>query len=182
MADEKTFTESEHIAILSDRVATETAALSDAKKSLESEKADLQNKLDVAEAAKAAAEQEKEKAEQELADFKTAQAKAEEKAARKTERIAKVKEAAAHLGAEFLDEANEKGAARIERIVAMEDDAFAGYVADLQDTAPAGGTTKTAEKPRETAMAGASSTASGDGTQPSAARSFLLARYSQKGD
>jgi chromosome segregation ATPase len=174
VADEKTFTETEHIAILTDRVAAETASLTQARKALETEKSELQNKLDVAESAKVAAEQAKEKAEQELADFKDAQAKAEAKAKKKGERVAKVKEVAAHLGEEFLTDE-----ARVERIVAMEDEAFDGYVSDLKATAPAGAATTTA--PRETAMAGAPSAAAGGDTQ-TAGRSFLLGRYLPKGD
>jgi chromosome segregation ATPase len=182
MADgDKTFTEQEHIAILADRVATETAAITAERDQLKAEKSDLQSQLDVAESAKVAAEQAKEKAEQELADFKTGLDELAQAEARKGERLTKVKEVAAHLGDEFLSEENEAGKDRVARIVAMDESAFDGYVADLKATAPA--TTSTgAPAPRETAMAGAASTAAVPGGAPSqsAARGFLLARYTKE--
>lgn len=180
MADngDKTFTETEHLAILTDRVATETAELSTQKAALEAEKSDLQSKLDIAESAKAAAEQERDTAVQELADFKGQIEQEREAAARKDDRLAKVKEVAAHLGDDFFaDEA------RVTRIVAMEEGTFEGYLDDLKATAPATTTTSTTA-PRETAMAGAGSTAAGEGPQPSAATELFLGRFrgSQKED
>jgi chromosome segregation ATPase len=177
MADtDKTFTEQEHIAILADRVAKETASLTEQINTLTTEKTDLESKLDVAESAKVAAEQAKETAEKELADFKAGLDELAQAEARKGERLDKVKEVAAHLGDDFLaDEA------RVQRIVAMSDDQFEGYVADLKTTAPA--TTSTgAPAPRETAMAGAASAAAGGAPTESAGRQFLLGRYIPKGD
>lgn len=173
--DNKTFTEQEHIAILADRVAKETASLTGERDKLSSEKAELESKLDVAESAKVAAEQAKEAAEKELADFKAGLDALAEQESRKDERLAKVKEVAAHLGEDFL-----KDEARVARIVAMEGDAFDGYVSDLAAAAPPAGTTATA--PRETAMVGASAAVAGTQGAPSAGRSFLLGRYIPKGD
>lgn len=176
MADEKTFTESEHIAILTDRVTTETASLTEARDQLANEKADLQNKLDVAESAKVAAEQRAEKAESDLKEFKDSVEESKAAAARKDDRLAKVKETAAHLGDDFFTDE-----ARVARIVAMDEDGFEGYLADLKATAPAPGSTTTAP-PRETAMAGAAAVVPGTPGAPSAAREFLLGRYVPKGD
>ncbi len=182
MADgDKTFTEQEHIAILADRVATETAAITAERDALKAERDDLATKLDVAESAKVAAEQAKETAEKEFADFKTSLDELAAAEGKRDERLAKVKEVAAHLGDDFLSTENEVGKARVERIVAMADDQFEGYVADLKSTAPTTRST-TAEKPRETAMAGAASAAAGAETTTSAGREFLLGRYIAKGD
>lgn len=174
MADEKTYTEAEHIAILADRVTTETASLTEVNATLVTEKSELQNKLDVAESAKVAAEQRAEKAEADLAAYAAQTEEAAAALARKDERLAKVKETAAHLGESFFTDQD-----RVARIVAMGEDAFTGYLDDLKATAPAAGTTA---PPRETAMAGAASTAAGSGSGPSAARGFLLGRYVPKGD
>lgn len=167
--DKKTYSEDEHIAILADRVTKETASLTAERDQLSTDKSDLETKLDVAESAKTAAEQKAEESEKALADYKAEVETAREEAARKDTRIAKVKETASHLGDEFFED--EK---RVQRIVAMDDEGFEGYLADLQATAkvPAGGTTKTI--PRETAMAGAGADAT---TDQSASRSFLLQRY-----
>lgn len=180
MADAKTFTEDEHLAILTDRVAKETAAITADRDKVAAEKSqletkhatevsELQTKLDVTESAKVAAEQKAEKVEQEFADYKAGIEQLAEQAARKDERLAKVKEVAAHLGEDFF-----KDEARVERIVAMDEDGFTGYLDDLKATAPAGTTSSTA--PRETAMALAGTTA----PSKSAARSLLLGRFEKE--
>lgn len=172
MADEKTFSESEHLAILADRVKTETADLTAERDQLESERTELQNKLDIAESAKVAAEQRAEEAEQKLEAFKGEVEEEREAAARKEERITKAREAAKHLGEDFF-----KDEARVNRIVAMKDEEFEGYLGDLQATAPAGAGTAV---PRETAMSG-EQVVTGSTTKTSAARGVLLGRYSQEG-
>lgn len=173
--DNKTFTEQEHIAILTDRVAKETAELTGERDTLKTEKSDLESKLDVAESAKVAAEQARDAAVKELADFKAGIDELAAAEGRKDERLAKVKEVAAHLGEDFL-----KDEARVARIVAMDEDSFTGYVADLSATAPAA--TSTAQPPRQTAMVGAAATVPGTPGAPSAGRDFLLGRYTPKGD
>lgn len=165
MADEKAYTEAEHIAILSDRVAKETADLNAERDQLSSEKDELATKLDVAESAKLAAEQRVVEVEKSLVDFKAEVDTEREAAARKDVRIAKVRESADHLGDDFFED--EK---RVQRIVAMAEEDFEGYLADLASTSTT--TTKTTAVPRETAMAGASP--AGDA---SAAKGFLLRRY-----
>ena len=168
MADDKTYTEAEHIAILSDRLAKETAELTATVDQLTGSKTELENKLDVAESAKTAAEAKVAEAEKALEDFKAEVTEREESAARKDDRLAKLRESAEHLGDDFF--ADEK---RIERIVAMKDDDFDGYVADLAATSV--GAPKSTSAPRESAMQNEhkGSTTS----DKSAARGFLLRRY-----
>lgn len=165
MADEKAYTEAEHIAILADRVAKETADLTALRDQLSSEKDELATKLDVAESAKVAAEQAAEEAKKALEQFQAEVEQEREAAARKDERLAKVRENASHLGEDFFEDE-----ARVKRIVAMKDEDFEGYLADLSATSK--GTTKTTAVPRETAMAGAAPNGS-----DTVAKSFLLRRY-----
>lgn len=142
-ASTRTFSEEEHVAILADRVATETASLTEQVAAKDREIADLRAQLDVAESARAAADAEREKAQSDLADFKKQIEDEREMAARKDERIAKVKEVAAHLTDEFFTDE------RVARIVAMDQSAFEGYVQDMASVAvvpPAN-----AGAPRETA-------------------------------
>jgi chromosome segregation ATPase len=175
MADPKTFTEDEHLAILADRVTKETAELTGTVETLTTERNELQNKLDVAESAKAAAEQERDQAKQELTDFRTEVEEREAAAQRKEARLGQVKEVAAHLGDDFF--ADDK---RVERIVAMSDEGFEGYLDDLKATAPSK-TTTSSTAPRETAMAGAGSSTADEG-KPSAAKELFLGRFQPKGD
>lgn len=165
MADEKTYTEGEHIAILSDRLTKETADLTAERDQLSSEKDELSTKLDVAESSKLAAEQRATEAEKSLVDFKAEVDTEREAASRKDERLAKVRASADHLGDDFFED--EK---RVLRIVAMAEEDFEGYLADLASTSNT--TTKTTAVPRETAMAGASVDGAG-----SNARDFLMRRY-----
>lgn len=172
--DKKTYTEDEHIAILSDRVAKETAELTAERDELSTSKSELESKLDVAESARVAAEQKATEVEKAFEDFKTQIEADREAAARKDERLSKVKETASHLGDDFFEDEN-----RVKRIVAMDEEGFEGYLADLQATAkvPAGSSTTI---PRETAMAGA--TATGGDAGKSAGRGFLLHRYAPQED
>lgn len=169
MADEKQFSESEHTAILADRVATETASLTGELETVKASNDELQTKLDVAESARVAAEQATEAVTKEFEEFKTGLETLREAASKKDERIAKVKEVASHLADDFFDD--EK---RVARIVAMDDESFDGYVEDLKVTAPAG--TVTTVVPRETAMAGQPVVTTPVGTE-SASRSVLLGRF-----
>src|SRR4051812_3101852 len=167
MADEKTFSESEHIAILADRVSKETADLTAERDQLLSSKTELENKLDVVESAKTAAEQKAETAEKALADYKAEVEEQREAAARKDDRIKQIRENAEHLDDAFFDDE-----ARVNRIVAMKDEDFEGYLADIKATA-AKPTTTTPAAPRETAMAGVAPIT----ITTSAARNFLLGQY-----
>lgn len=175
MSEPRIFTEDEMNAVLADRVAKETASLSENVAALTAEKADLAAKLDVAEATKVALETEKAAAVKEFEDFKASLEAEKAQAAKKDERLAAVKVAASHLTDEFFTDED-----RIARIVAMSDDSFAGYVADLGATnsAPAveGGA------PRESAMAGTPVVAPVVGeTNTSAAAAFFLPALASKG-
>ena len=150
MADAKTFSEEEHLAILADRVSKETASLTAERDQLLSEKAELQNQLDVAESAQQAAELRAETAEKAHEDFKAEIAQREEAAARKEERLKQLRESASHLEDAFFED--EK---RIERIIAMADEDFTAYAADLAASGKAvAGSPGVTAVPRETAMAG----------------------------
>lgn len=163
----KTYTESEHLAILSDRVAQETTQLSSERDTLKTERDDLANKLDVAESAKGAAETRATEVQGEFETFKTDVEEREAAALRKDDRVAKMREAAKHLKDEFFTDED-----RVKRVIAMEDTAFEGYLLDLTASAiPAGTTTAT---PRETAMVGQAVQAGAEGK---AGRDFLLRRF-----
>lgn len=169
MADEKTFSEKEHLAILADRVATETANLTAERDQLVTASTELENKLDVETTAKSAAEKRAEEAEQALADYKAEVESEREAAAKRDERVAKAREVAGHLTDDFFED--EK---RVERILAMSDEGFEGYLADLGEaskTAPA--KTNTTTIPRETAMAGAGASSA----PASNGRAFFLRDY-----
>jgi septal ring factor EnvC (AmiA/AmiB activator) len=145
---ERTFTEGEAYALVADNVQRETASLTASvdqltseKAALETEKATLQNQLDVAVAAR-------EKAEQDLADFKESVENEKAVAARTDQRVAKVREVAKHLKDEFYTPE------RAQRWAAMDDDAFDAYVKELAELSAGVTTTTSGEPPRETAMAG----------------------------
>lgn len=171
MAGDKTYSEDEHLAILSDRVTKETAGLTAERDQLSGEKTELENKLDVETSAKTAAEQRATEAEKALEDFKTQVEGEREAASRKEERVKKVRETAGHLGDDFFTD--EK---RIARIVAMAEEDFEGYLADLSVTAKAApASTTTTTVPRETAMQGDPVGVGANGH--SSARDFLLRGY-----
>jgi DNA repair exonuclease SbcCD ATPase subunit len=167
---DRVFSEDEAYAIAADRVKSETASLTEKITTLESEKAELANKLDIEIAAREAAEQKATAAEAKHEEF-LAQAEAEKAAlARKDERLTKVKEAASHLTDEFF-----KDESRVERIISMDEDAFDGYVADLRDAASAA-PAESGTPPRETSMEGDKVTPKGSESAESA-RSFLMRSY-----
>lgn len=172
MADEKTYTEAEHIAILSDRLTKETADLTAERDQLSSVKTELETKLDVAEGAKVAAEQRAVEAEAALTEYKGEVEREREAAAKKDTRLAELREAAAHLDDEFFND--EK---RVTRVVAMSDEDFQGYLADLGATNTV--TPKAPIVPRETAMQTGGAPAAPAGEAGVNARSVLLGRYNQ---
>lgn len=161
MADpvERTFTEKEAYALVADNVQRETAAAAAQVEALTSEKAALQTQVDTLEAAKEAEKARADKAESDLAEFKAGVETEKAQEGRKAERVAKVREVAKHLKDEFFTPE------RAQRWAAMEDDAFATYIAELTDISAGVPTEKAGEQPpRETAMAG--STVKGTGTTP----------------
>lgn len=173
MADERTYSQDEHIAILDDRVKRETADLTAERDQLKSEKAELETKLDVETSARQAAELRATEAEKALEDFKSEVQEREAAAARKEERVTKLREAASHLNDEFF-----KDDARVERIVAMDEGTFEGYLADLSEAAKSVKGSDHTVVPRETAMTG--DPVKGGDTKVSAGRTFLMRDF-QKG-
>lgn len=169
MADEKQYSEAEHIAILADRVTRETADITAERDRVTAERDDLATKLDVAESAKVAAEKAKEEAEQKLAEFQAEVEKREAAAQRAESRVATIKEKAPHLDDKWFE-----APGRMDRIVAMEEDAFPGYVDDLVAAVPAGDGAPSRDIPRETAMHGKPI---GDQPKTGAGRAFLMRDY-----
>ena len=168
---DRVFSEDEAYAIVADRVARESAELTNKIATLESEKAELANKLDVEIAAREAAEQAAKDAETKHEEY-LAQVETEKaQAAKKDERLAQVKEAASHLTDEFLQDES-----RVARIVAMDDEAFEGYVADLRETAEKAPKPDDSKPPRETAMEGNPVTPK-DAEDAPGARNFLMRSY-----
>jgi chromosome segregation ATPase len=139
------YTEAQHFALLESAVERETAKLSEAKETLEtqlgtleSEKAALadelagtKSRLDVAEAEKAAAEARADAAAKELADFKAELARAAEVAEKRTARIERVKAANSSLGEDYFT------TERAQRWAEMSDEGFEALVADLIEAAAA---------------------------------------------
>lgn len=169
MADEKTYTEAEHIAILSDRLTKETADLTAERDQLSGVKTELETKLDLAESAKVAAEQKAAEAEQALETYKGEVEREREAAAKKDTRLVALREAASHLDDEFF---NDEG--RVQRVVAMSDEDFQGYLADLgaTNTVNPGSTVV----PRESAMQQGAESATAAASAANA-RSVFLGRY-----
>jgi hypothetical protein len=128
MADNpgRTFTEGEAYALVQDNVARETAAATTRIAELETEKTGLQNRLDVLETEKAAEAQRADQAEQAFTEFKEQLEAEKAREAKRAERVAQVAEANPLL--EITDE-------RSDRIVAMDQEVFEGYLADLREVA-----------------------------------------------
>jgi len=163
--DERQFTEQELTAIVADRVQRETASITAEIDKLRTENTELANKLDAEISGRTAAEKAKADTEAEFAKFKADQETEKAALARKDDRIKAVREAAAHLDDKFF--ADEK---RVTRIVAMDEDAFTGYLDDLKVTAGVA-PKKDPTLPRESAMEGQA--ISGGGESGSAAKAFL---------
>lgn len=148
----RTFTEAEHLAVLSDAVRRETATLQTEKETLSTEKAALESRVDTLEAEKAVLITERDNAVTELANFKAEQAEKETAEARKEDRLAKAKAAADHLPDDFFTPE------RAARWAEMSDEVFETACADLAATKPVGGTAT----PETAAFGGGSSPKSPD--------------------
>lgn len=168
--NEKTFTEADMALLLADRVAKETADLTTERNALKAERDELATKLDVAETARTTAEQKAVETEKAFETFKTDLESLREAADRKDARLVQVKDAAPHMGEDFVTDE-----ARIERIVAMSEESFSGYLADLKAVTPEA---KGGDIPRESAMAGLPPVTGA--TKTSAAQSLLMGRYTSK--
>jgi hypothetical protein len=125
MAD-RTFTEGEHYALVSDAVSRETAAATSRISELEAENLSLKNSHDVLVTEKAAETQRADQAAQALVEFQEQIEQEKAREARRTERLAAVADAAPLL--ELTDD-------RSDRIVAMSDEVFESYVSDLREVA-----------------------------------------------
>lgn len=153
MADDpRTYSETEHYALLNDAVTRETAAAQGKITELETANTALGTQVDTLETEKAQAIADAEAARTELAEYKaTAEAeKAQE--AKREERLRQVAEANPVLDLTSTEgEAGEAVKTRTERIVAMSDEVFEGYLADMRQVAgqaaPAGG----GQPPRQSA-------------------------------
>lgn len=146
----RTFTEGEAYALVADNVQRETAAHVATIETLTSEKAELESKLELAEAATAT---EKARADGAIEWHDAVLAGIESEKAQlglKDERVAKVKEVAPHLKDDYFT------AEKASRWCALDQEAFDAYVGDLKEIAsgsPAA-TAHTSTPPRETAMQG----------------------------
>lgn len=125
MAD-RTFTEGEHYALVSDAVSRETAAATSRITELEAENLSLKNSHDVLVTEKAAETQRADQAAQALVEFQERIEQEKAREARRAERVAQVAEAAPLL--ELTQD-------RSDRIVAMSDEVFESYVSDLREVA-----------------------------------------------
>jgi len=125
MAD-RTFTEGEAYALVDDAVKRETAVATERTSVLEGENTALKNANDVLATEKAAETQRADQAAQALIDFKDGIEQETARVALRTERVAAVADATTLL--EMTDE-------RADRIVAMDEAAFASYVSDLREIA-----------------------------------------------
>lgn len=128
MAGERTFTEGEAYALVADGIERETAAANTTIAEHEATIVTLGNEKDALEVRATAAEEKAATAEQALEDYKAEQETQKAAEGKRAERVAKVAEVAPKL--EITDE-------RSDRIVAMADEAFDQYVADLKAVAPA---------------------------------------------
>lgn len=163
MAD-KTFTEAEHIAILADRVATETAELTRKNGELTAENATLKNEKDVLEGAKLAAETAKAAAEQALEDFKSESAQAAEIAKVRDERVKAVSDV---FGEAYVT------AERADRYAAMPEAEFAAFIDDLKAVAPKPGDPPAPSREAAALGGGAPAQPSGGSAGPSTASALL---------
>lgn len=154
---QSTFTSGEAYALVNDAVARETAAANEKVAGLETEKSALQSQIDVLETEKAQAIQRAEAAEKALADDKAEREAAAEREAKRDERIKQVAEANPLLPLKKEDGTDHD---RVARIVAMDDESFTNYLADMREVAskaPAKDAPKVGELPRESAAFGGDS-------------------------
>lgn len=186
MADEpntpRTFTEGEAYALVDQAVTRETAAAKTEIEGLQSANAELSTKVDVLETEKAAAISRAEAAEQAHADYK---AEIEQAAAREAKRDERKRQVAEANPALDLSD-SEAGKARLERIVAMDDEVFEGYLGDMREAASAAGVVTPppatpGAPPRESAAFTPTPTATGDEKKASVASLSAARRNLGKG-
>lgn len=176
---ERTFTETEHFALLTDAVARETASLSTDKQELEAtveglraEKSEeingLQSRIDVLEAEKAAAEKARDEAVAEHERFKAELEELAARKARKSDRVERMKAAAPSLEESYFTEQ------RAERWAEMSDEAFETLIADITESAAAAKPASDDTRPEEQARESAAFTG---GDRPTAGDGSLFGRF-----
>lgn len=157
----RTFTEGEAYALVTDAVARETAAANAEVEALKATNATLVTERDAMEVRATAAETAKVEAEQALTSFKEQVETEKANEAKRTTRVAELAKVAPKL-----DVTQE----RSDRIVAMEDAAFADYLETLRQVAgevkTEGSTDSKGSLPRESAAFGGGSGAGAGGDQP----------------
>lgn len=181
MADEpktRTFTEGEAYALVDQAVARETAEATSKIEELTAANTALGTQVDTLETEKAQAISRAEAAEKALEDYKAEVAEREAAAARKDVRLAEVAEANPHLDL--------KDAKRVERIVAMKDEEYAGYLDDMKAVGAAtgsapGGAPNPGAPPRESAALTPTPTP-GDSPKASVSGVFSAARATREGN
>ena len=143
---DRTFTEAQHFALLTDAVARETASLSSKTEDLEtkvsgldSEKAalsatiaELQTRIDVLDAEKAAAEQARDAAVAEFTAHKDAEAEKAAATERRAERVTALKAANSSLQDEYFTEQ------RVQRWAEMSQEQFDSLLVDITEAAAMG--------------------------------------------
>lgn len=127
VADEdRTYTAQEHLALMADAVTRETAELSSAKETLETQVSELNQKVDVLEAEKAAAETKAADIQKEFDDFKAAQERAAAVETAKQERSKAVKDANPALPENYFTEE------RVQRWAEMAQESFDDFVESIK--------------------------------------------------
>jgi predicted nuclease with TOPRIM domain len=118
--EDRTYTEAEHLALMTDAVRRENAELAEAKTGLESTNSELVAKVDVLEAEKSTLQSEKDKTQTDFDAFKAEVERAREIETAKKERIAAVKAANDQLPETyFTDERVQKWAEMAEEPFAI---------------------------------------------------------------
>lgn len=181
MADDpngvRVYPEGEHFTLMDAAVARETASRDAKITELEAANTALGTKVDTLETEKAQAISAKEAAEQALEQHKTEETEKAAREARKSTRLAEVAAANPHL-----DLNEETAADRVERIVAFDEAAYAGYLADMKLVGAAtAGTDLTPGGPgRETAALTPTPTPPGD-KKATVSGVFSAARATREG-
>ena len=164
--EDRTYTEAEHLALMTDAVRRETAELSEVKVGLETNVSDLTKKVDVLEAEKATLQSDKDKLQADFDAFKAEVERAREVETAKQTRVDAVKAANDQLpDTYFTDE-------RIQRWAEMTEEAFVAFVEDIKPLAGTGAA-------KETAAFSGGESPSSEKTDKPAVGSFLAARRGQ---
>ncbi len=164
---EKSYSETEHFALLADAVRRETAEQASTREGLEAERSALQVKVTTLESELAAAVAGREEAETALADFKAELAEREAAAARESERVDAVRGVAPHLPDDYFT------AERASTWGAMSDEVFTALISGLEAGRQAGA--EVAERETSAAFRGGASP-SAEGASGSSINQLFAAR------